>query len=544
MLTVDNKQYRNLQEQVRFNQENIEYLLTEGGTLNEFGIKVVGQVNTYAQLPPAASYTGEYGDAYAVGTTTPYTFYIFTRATAGQVGPSWFNLGQFPVPSTVPGPTGATGPQGPTGVRGSIWVSGNGAPPSIGTYQAYDKYINTANGDVYTYNGTQKLWTLSGNIRGPQGPQGNNGQPGPAGAAGPVGPQGPKGDAGQSFTIAGTVASIDLLPTPTEENRTKGYLVGTDTYDLYVVVGTDTLTWKNLGRVEGVEGPQGPAGPQGIQGPNGYPIYSIDYQDEGFLEGQQRFDLTLSEFSPQDPAPVTNCIGVTKDGKMCTIGVQSDSEGYFITCYKSLIGPVGPTGDSATGTQIISNGTALTEADLTNYINWFNGIWPSSGNEIELGNGMTTWQIDVSGTNLKGEWTEGITGLYNAPIGDGPNIVRKSDPISSDKDFFYFDLSDTYKQNHMTRSEITELINNIKTTSFKVVDALPETGEGNIIYLVPRTSTEEQNIYDEYIWTGTAWEKISGSGGTAIDLSQYVKKSGDTMTGALTFEGQYNVAKV
>lgn len=58
----------------------------------------------------------------------------------------------------------------------------------------------------------------------------------------------------------------------------------------------------------------------------------------------------------------------------------------------------------------------------------------------------------------------------------------------------------------------------------EVVEALPASGEGNIIYLVPGQTTATSNIYDEYVWTGTpgAWEKI---GTTATDLSNYATTS-------------------
>ena len=58
MLEFNGKQYRNLEEQVRQNQSDIQYLLNEGGTLNEFGIKVVGKYDNVEQLPP--EYSGEY----------------------------------------------------------------------------------------------------------------------------------------------------------------------------------------------------------------------------------------------------------------------------------------------------------------------------------------------------------------------------------------------------------------------------------------------------------------------------------------------------
>ena len=114
MLTIDGKQFRNLEEQVRQNQSDIKYILEEEGVLNQFGIKVIGQVSSSSELPDPNTYIGEYGDAYAVGTVTPYELYIYTRQFSGNEGPIWFNIGRFP----VPGPTGPTGPQGIQGIQG------------------------------------------------------------------------------------------------------------------------------------------------------------------------------------------------------------------------------------------------------------------------------------------------------------------------------------------------------------------------------------------------------------------------------------------
>lgn len=49
-----------------------------------------------------------------------------------------------------------------------------------------------------------------------------------------------------------------------------------------------------------------------------------------------------------------------------------------------------------------------------------------------------------------------------------------------------------------------------------VVGELPVSGEENVIYLVPSTDPQAQNIRDEYMWISGAWEKI---GSTATDIS-------------------------
>ena len=271
MITIEGVQYRNLEEQVKKNKDDIQYILEEEGVLNEFGIKVVGEVDSSSDLPDPTKYEGEFGDAYAVGTTTPYELYIYTRASGSHATNYWFNIGQFPAPSTVPGPQGPQGVKGDTGTRGSTWTNGTSAPTSTSGYLTNDKYLNTSNGDVYNYTGD--TWQLIGSIRGPQGIQGQQGVVGPQGPQGIQGPIGPQGEPGPAFVIAGTVANENQLPDPLTLADNIAYLVGNDAdgYDLYVQL-QDTQTWKNIGKVESVQGPQGetgPQGPKGEQGPQG-----------------------------------------------------------------------------------------------------------------------------------------------------------------------------------------------------------------------------------------------------------------------------------
>ena len=242
MLTKDGKQYRNLEEQVLKNKSDIEFMLEQEGVLNEFGIKVVGEGKTIADLPDASTYQGEYGDAYAIGESSPYTLYIWTRANGTHPSAYWFNIGQFPLvgPQGPKGEDGAPGAQGPQGPQGPQGIQG----------------ITGATG-----------------AQGPQGPQG------PQGIQGPQGPQGAKGDAGEPFKIAGKLTSTSLLPDPSTVDRNTAYLIPDasepGTYDMYVITGTDTLMWDNAGHVQSIEGPQGPQGAQGPTGAQG--AKGLDY---------------------------------------------------------------------------------------------------------------------------------------------------------------------------------------------------------------------------------------------------------------------------
>lgn len=251
MVEIDNKIYRNLQEQVLKNQKDIEDIYETSEILSKFGILVVGSVTLADQLPDPETYVGEYGEAYTVGTTAPYDYYIFTRPNAADPDPKnrWLNIGEFPLPGPK-GDTGATGPQGPKGDIGSKWLySVSTSYPGSITANVGDLFLGNS-GNVYTYeefpNGVRE-WTYLFSIKGPQGAQGIQGLQGPQGIQGPKGEKGDQGQPGYVFVIRGTVESVSELPTglTTMDNA---FLVGTaEPYDLYVQVGgPGEYMWKKI----------------------------------------------------------------------------------------------------------------------------------------------------------------------------------------------------------------------------------------------------------------------------------------------------------
>lgn len=67
----------------------------------------------------------------------------------------------------------------------------------------------------------------------------------------------------------------------------------------------------------------------------------------------------------------------------------------------------------------------------------------------------------------------------------------------------------------------------LDTTVFKVVASLPESpaaGDENKIHLVPAESTEEGNIYTEYVFVNGKWEEF-GTYRSEVDLTPYLKKT-------------------
>ena len=250
MIKIGDKEYRNLEEQVLKNKEDIANHYNMDRVLADFGIRIVGTLPSAEDLPEP--YDGNYGDAFAVGDKAPYDFYIWTRAdiNAGHADDYWFYLGALAIVGPK-GERGETGPKGETGERGSIWMSASRNPDNIIGYLPGDQWLNTVNGYVYTVkeiNGNY-VWQSQGSIKGPQGIQG------PKGDRGEIGPQGEKGDKGARgegaaiVQIVGTITNVDQLPNAEETQNTNAYLQNVNgAWHLWVIVGQPgSYQWVDTG---------------------------------------------------------------------------------------------------------------------------------------------------------------------------------------------------------------------------------------------------------------------------------------------------------
>lgn len=68
---------------------------------------------------------------------------------------------------------------------------------------------------------------------------------------------------------------------------------------------------------------------------------------------------------------------------------------------------------------------------------------------------------------------------------------------------------------------VANAIAGVTGISYSVVQSLPQTGQNGVIYLVAHNHGT-RDAYDEYIWTGSAFEKL---GNTDIDLTDYMLKT-------------------
>ena len=232
MFQLDNTLYRNLEEQVQKNKEDIAYHMEITRVLADFGITVLGRVNEYADI--ANIDEGEnWGYGYLVGPEDDpngYVVYVWTRPNAdiGKETAYWLNIGKISI----------VGPQGPQG-------------RSISGVSIDKNYCLT-----FTFSDGSSQF-LGQSVRGPKGDKGDAGPTGPMGPTGPVGPkgetgsQGPVGPMGPSgvLNIIGTFNSPAIFPSPADYNLGDALLlVSGGTTTLYVLTGEDgdvgTYAWQ------------------------------------------------------------------------------------------------------------------------------------------------------------------------------------------------------------------------------------------------------------------------------------------------------------
>lgn len=180
-IVYNNKEYRNIVEQVYENMKNIKGLQDK----NLVGLDIQGIVSEVEYLELIEDPV--VGGIYAVGTSSPFTLYVYSNID--ETENEFIELGEFP----MPGPQGEQGPQGPVGNPGPKGDTGDIGPRG--------------------YTGAT----------GPQGPQGPKGDPGE---------QGPQGDPGIGFDaeIEYGDTTIDL-PDLIDDIENGGTVIATVTDD-------------------------------------------------------------------------------------------------------------------------------------------------------------------------------------------------------------------------------------------------------------------------------------------------------------------------
>ena len=227
------------------------------------GLDIKGTYATLDELRQAVTQPQQ-GDMYNVGTTAPFTIYMWDAS----VDPAdWVSQGQLQGAKGEQGPHGEQGPQGEQGPPGEQGPKG-------------DK------GDT-----------------GPQGPQGETGPQGPQGEQGPAGQDGAPGEPGQQGPAGADGAPGEDGGYYTPSVDAEGNLNWTPSKEgMAVVAGANIRGPKGEKGEQGPQGPQGDTGPQGPQGEQG-PGLTQEQADERYLQlsgGTMKGPLTLSGSPTED----------------------------------------------------------------------------------------------------------------------------------------------------------------------------------------------------------------------------------------------------
>lgn len=160
---------------------------------------------------------------------------------------------------------------GTTGAAGDTWLDGAGVPAgALGTIGDY--YLNSVTGDYYKKTAAS-IWTLQGNIAGPQGNQGNQGNDGADGATGLQGVPGPPGADG--------TPRYTWIAYANSSNGVTNFTTGAPSGHKYIGLAHNKTT-ASESQTPGdyiwnlVEGPQGNAGTTGATGSDGIDGNYID----------------------------------------------------------------------------------------------------------------------------------------------------------------------------------------------------------------------------------------------------------------------------
>ena len=146
--------------------------------------------------------------------------------------------------------------------------------------------------------------------------------------------------------------------------------------------------------------------------------------------------------------------------------------------------------------------------------------------QLELGDVATEWEEFSEPKPAITDFTTvkvNVNGKTYTSTADGmvSNIVSASPTMEITTDNEHVNICDfTYCVD--TKKYVD---NNATSADFIIVtNELPETGESNKLYLVPKADSQEQDLFDEFIWVNNTWEWIATKQ-IEVDLTDYVKNT-------------------
>lgn len=163
-------------------------------------------------------------------------------------------------------------------------------------------------------------------------------------------------------------------------------------------------------------------------------------------------------------------------------------------------------------------GPKLAQGTNTN-VSYSNGTYTISATQPTVNDATLT--IQKNGTTVE-------TFSANSSTNKTANITvpTKTSDVTNDSDFVNSTqvgnalAAYTYpSQDLYTQSDIDTMLAQISSLKIEVVNALPQTGSADTIYLL-RVRQQGDDVYQEYFWVNNTWELIGG-----VDLTDYYTKT-------------------
>ncbi|MBC5632648.1 hypothetical protein [Parabacteroides hominis] len=275
-------------------------------------------------------------------------------------------------------------------------------------------------------------------------------------------------------------------------------------------------------------------------------------EDKAELKGEKGDPFTYEDFTPEELESLKGADGKTAkfeagtntsglEPSISLVKTSEDSQGNPVYTL-SIVSKQGDKGEPGKA-PVIQNGNILTGDPASLVSLTFTKIGQNEeGQEIyrvdgsiprgEQGlPGIGSGNVSVEGTGL----VVGKKYLFTPNSSDStsgtfveyiePRIPTETSDLTNNSGFItkaVNDLTNYYlKSETYTKEEVQSLISALNSVSLKKVDSLPESGDSNVIYLVPKSGSGN-DIYDEYIYIDGKPEHI---GSTQVDLSNYVQEA-------------------
>lgn len=322
-------------------------------------------------------------------------------------------------------------------------------------------------------------------------------------------------------------------------------LSGNPVYKINLVLPKGEIGNPGVDGSDGIDGktPKFEAGPVTTLDPGEKAIAQITFKQND-TDGSPIYTISLSipkgDVGDSGKTPILESVnatsGETPSGSFTKNGVDEDGNPKYIL---NLTTPKGKDGQPAVfeqGTtttlnpseearvEVVENGETP-EGNPKYILNFF----IPRGQTGPAGAGTGNVLVDTAGL-VSGKKYLFVPDSDNSSSGTfmeyvEPAIPTKTSDLTNNSGFItkaVNDLTNYYlKSETYTKEEVQSLISAINSVTLQKVESLPEMGESNVIYLVPKSGSGN-DIYDEYIFIDGKPEHI---GSTQVDLSNYVQEA-------------------